>query len=167
MNNNESDMNKNNKQKGFTLIEIMITVGILGIISSIAVPSYMQHVLKSKRTEPKTELLRLAQLQESYYVQNLSYAKTLDGGLGFPSAVVKTESALYNVWTDGLPFSCDGTNANPCTGYNVVAAVIPGKSQGSDKKCTKFRLNNTGFKGAQSETDTDFTSAKNIKECWG
>ena len=66
-------MNKKNKQLGFTLIELMITVAILGILSSIAVPSYMTYVTKSKRTEAKTEILRLAQLQESHYIQNLTY----------------------------------------------------------------------------------------------
>ena len=163
-------MNNKNKQIGFTLIELMITVAILGIISSVAVPSYMSYVTKSKRTEAKVEMLRTAQLQESHYVQNLSYAKALNGtaGLGFSSASHKTESGLYSITTLGTPTTCDGTNAKPCTGYNVVAQPVSGKGQDKDDKCSKgFVINNTGLKGAKGKDDTDFTSAATIKECWG
>lgn len=161
-------INKNKKQ-GFTLIELMITVAILGIISTIAVPSYMSYVKKSKRTEAKTEVLRIAQLQESYYVQNLSYAKALNGtaGLGFANASENTESGLYKVSTLGTPTSCDGTSSSPCTGYNVVAQPVAGKGQDNDKKCSGgFVITNTGQKGAKGSTDSDFTSPATIKECW-
>jgi len=163
-------MNNKYRQQGFTLIELMITVAIIGILSSIAVPSYMSYVTKSKRTEAKTELLRIAQLQESYYVQNLSYAKALNGtvGLGFPGASQTTESGLYSITTLGRPTTCDGTNLKPCTAYNVVALPVAGKGQDNDKKCAKgFVLTNTGWKGAKSATDSDYTSAATIKECWG
>jgi len=159
-------MTKKYNQQGFSLIELMIVVAILGIISSIAMPSYMTYVTKSKRTEAKTELFRIAQLQESHYVQNLSYAKALNSGLDFPSSSQETESGLYSVQTNGLPSSCNGTNANPCTGYTVEATPVAGKSQSKDKRCTNFSLNNTGFKGAQSTTDANSRSATNIKECW-
>ena len=162
-------MNNKYRQQGFTLIELMITVAILGILSSVAVPSYMSYVTKSKRTEAKTELLKVAQLQESYYVQNLSYAKSLNGttGLGFSGASETTESGLYKITTLGTPTSCDGTNSRPCTGYNVVAVPVAGKGQDKDKKCAKgFVLTNTGRKGAKSATDADFNSAATAKECW-
>ena len=158
-----------NKQQGFSLIELMMTVAILGILSSIAVPSYMSYVQKSKRTEAKTEVLRIAQLQESYYVQNLSYAKALNGtaGLGFNSASEITETGLYTITTLGTPTTCDGTNNSPCTGYNVVAQPVAGKGQDNDKKCSGgFVITNTGQKGAKGSTDSDFTSATTIKECW-
>ncbi len=76
--------------KGFTLIEVMIVVAILGIITVIALPSYAELVMKGKRTDAKVELLKIAQLQESYFVQNLSYAKDLTtgaGGLGLGASV--------------------------------------------------------------------------------
>ncbi|MGB1309884.1 MAG: type IV pilin protein [Leucothrix sp.] len=160
---------KTKETLGFSLIELMMTVAILGIISTIAVPSYMAYVTKSKRTEAKTELLRIAQLQESYYVQNLSYAKALNGagGLGFTGASTQTETDLYTVTTTGVPATCDGTNTKPCTGYDVLAVPVNGKGQEHDKKCGKgFTINNTGQKGAKGATDTDFTSASTIKTCW-
>ena len=152
--------------QGFTLIELMITVAILGIISAIAVPSYMTYVKKSKRTEAKTEMLRIAQLQESYYIQNLTYSQELTG-LGFGAVTENTESDLYSLRSQGQPVGCAGTSANPCTGYQVVATPVTGKGQDKDEKCTFFYVDNTGRKGAKSTTDTDQYSAANIKECWG
>jgi len=161
-------MTSKNKAMGFTLIELMITVAIIGIISSIAVPSYMTYVKKSKRTEAQTELLRIAQLQESHYVQNLSYAKALNSGLGFAGASHVTESGLYSITTTGGPTTCDGTNAKPCTSYQIAAEPVSGKGQDKDEKCVKgFLYTNTGFKGAKGKDDTDYKSAAAIKECWG
>ena len=160
-------MNKKNKLSGFTLIELMITVAILGILSSIAVPSYMTYVTKSKRTEAKTEVLRIAQLQESHYIQNLSYAPALNNGLSFPSVWMQTETGLYNVRTQGTPTNCQGTSASPCTGYFVHASPVNGKGQDKDKKCTVFRLYNTGLKQAVGSAGAGWNNADNLKECWG
>ncbi|WP_146203443.1 type IV pilin protein [Leucothrix pacifica] len=166
-------LNKNKKQ-GFTLIELMITVAILGILTSVAVPSYMKYVRESKRTEAKTELLKIAQLQESYYVQNLSYAKFLNGngGLGFGARKIKTESGLYSIQTWGLDSAnkantCSGDNTNPCVGYRIQALPVSGAGQDSDDACAKgFRLWNTGLKQAKSSTDNNWNNATTIEECW-
>ena len=161
-------MTKKNKLHGFTLIELMITVAILGILSAVAIPSYMTYVTKSKRTEAKTELLSIAQLQENRYIQNLSYAKELNNGLGFSSAWQETENGLYKMRSQGLPLSCNGTSANPCTGYRVVAVPVSGKGQERGKECTEFYIDNTGFKGALSSTNTsNVRNSDTIKECWG
>lgn len=160
-------MTKKNKQRGFTLIELMIVVAIIGVLGSIAMPSYMEYVKKSKRMEAKTELLSIAQLQESYYIQNLSYSKALNTGLGFAAATTETERGLYNISSQGLPTTCNGTNASPCTRYNVTATPVVGKGQDTDEKCTGFLINNTGFKGARSIADSTWHAPKNIKACWG
>ena len=155
-----------NKQGGFTLLELMITVAIMGILGTIAVPSYMTYVTKSKRTEAKTEILRIAQLQESYYIQNLTYAQALNDGLGFPGVAHQTESNLYSITSEGLPNSCNGTAANPCTGYSISALPVSGEGQDKDDRCTEFLLDNTGFKGATSSGNSNSRSADTIKECW-
>lgn len=149
--------------KGFTLIEMMIVVAILGIISAIAVPSYTEYVRKGKRTDAKVELLRIAQLQESYFVQNLSYAKDLTtgtGGLGL-GATVKSEQEEYIITVGSLsPTSCTGVaGANACTSYTLTATPVTGGSQASDK-CGKFTLSNTGVKDVVDNTGYD------AKKCW-
>ncbi len=171
----------NNKNKtvqiGFSLIEVMITVAILGIISSIAYPSYMKQVQKSKRTPAKVELMRIAQLQESYYVQNLSYAKALSGnaatgGLGFAAGDVLSEGGDYKVTLQPLKAdgtadaACTGTSATACIAYRLSAAPVSGKPQSHDGLCTGFRLTNTGAKSAKSTAHTSYGTASVRDACW-
>ena len=151
---------KKQKQKGFTLIEMMIVVAILGIVSAIAVPSYMDYVTKGKRTDAKVELLRMAQLQESYFVQNLSYAKdftsaTNAGGLGL-TGPIESEQGEYTILLNPTPAGCGGTSVSPCTGFTLTADA--GTIQSNDAKCLDFTLTNTGVKGvtgAHSATPRD------------
>ena len=160
-------MNNKNKNLGFTLLELMITVAIVGILSSIAIPSYSAYVTKSKRTEAKTEILRMAQLQESYYIQNLTYAKSHSNGLGFPAGTLYSETELYTITAEGQPATCLGTSASPCTGYEIKAIPNTSKAQAKDKKCTGFSILNTGRKGASGNSITSYYNADNIKECRG
>lgn len=61
------------KAKGFTLIELMIVVIIMGILAMAAYPSYQDQVMKTRRTEGQSALLHLATAMEHYYTENLSY----------------------------------------------------------------------------------------------
>nr|WP_027903092.1 MULTISPECIES: type IV pilin protein [unclassified Pseudomonas] len=68
-------------QKGFTLIELMVTVAIIGILAAIAYPSYTEYVKKTRRAEAAALLLNTAQLVERYYSQHGSYGGVPDEGI--------------------------------------------------------------------------------------
>jgi len=154
------------RQNGFTLMEVMIVVAIIGVLSSIAFPSYMEHVKKTKRSDAKVALLKIAQMQESYFVQNLTYAKDLtstsaNGGLSL-SAPVKSENEEYTISmtsTDSGGGACTGKAADACTSFTLTAT--PAGGQTNDTACTRFTLSNTGKKG----TSAGATNAQ-IKKCW-
>jgi len=160
--------NSINPIKGFTLIEIMIVVAILGIISAIALPSYTEYVRKGKRTDAKVELMRVAQLQESYFVQNLSYAKDLTtgaGGLGL-GATVKSEQLEYTMSISSVtPAACTGLGGGTaCTGFTLLADATG--SQSNDTECMDFTLSNTGVKGVSTVTGTTTADLDQIRKCW-
>lgn len=71
------------QNKGFTLIELMVVIAILGILVSVALPSYRSYVLEGQRSDMQGKLLSIIELQERYYIDNLSYADDMNK-LGFP-----------------------------------------------------------------------------------
>ncbi len=89
------------KRSGFTLIELMIVVAIIGIIATIAYPSYTQYVIRAKRTDGMAALMNAAQAMERFRVANYSYELPSDGtGLStiFATQVpVEGGTAYYNL----------------------------------------------------------------------
>ena len=73
---------------GFTLLELMIVVVIIGILMAIAVPSYQGYVLRSHRTDAHSSLLDIAARQERFVAQRNTYTTDIagDGGLNMGSA---------------------------------------------------------------------------------
>ncbi len=65
------------KQRGFTLIELMIVIAIIGIIAMVAMPAYRNYVLESQREDTMTKLLQVVQLQERFYLNNARYSATM------------------------------------------------------------------------------------------
>ncbi len=161
-------MNKNTQspklQHGFTLIELMIVVAIVAILAAIAMPSYSDYIVKSNRSDAKIALMKYAQMQESYFVQNLSYAKDLTtgtGGLGISDSVTSEED-LYSINMMKIPSTCTGTSVTPCTGFILIANGI--NRQASDSTCLYFDINHLGVKRAGPGI---FTTTSAIgKNCW-
>lgn len=70
-----------NKNKGFTLIELMIVVAIIAVLAAIAYPSYTQYKIRTNRADVQSEMMNIAQRLQSYYVINHNYTSaTLDNG---------------------------------------------------------------------------------------
>ena len=150
-----------NRQRGFTLMELMITVAIVAILATLVIPSYMEQVKKTKRSDAKVELLKISQLQESYFVQNLSYAKTLTQ-LGLSANSIATENNEYTVTVDTVaPAACAGTSVSSCQAFTLKATPRVGGPQENDSQCTQFTLASSGLKG----TSAGATAAE-VRKCW-
>lgn len=87
------------RQKGFTLLEMVVVVAVIGILLGIAIPSYQNYVIRSNRTEGQALLSDAAARQERYYSQNPGVGYTKDvAKLGMSSA--NSPNNLYNLYPD-------------------------------------------------------------------
>ncbi len=152
------------QQQGFTLIEIMIVVAIIGIISAVAYPSYMAQVQKSKRSDAQVGLQQLAQRQEAYFSRTYSYASTLQQlGYGNVASIDSPEDMYSHSISSTSPAACDGTATASCTSFTVSAVPKAGTSQASDADCATFTLDNVGRKSAESN---DSPPTATTETCW-
>jgi len=106
-----------NKRKGFTLIELMIVVAIIGIISAIAYPSYEQYVIRSKRNEAMAALTNAVQAMERFRAANFNYDVAGDNlGSIFATTVPVDGPAASAYYT--LSLEADATT------YTLIATPI-------------------------------------------
>ena len=129
------------KDFGFTLIEVMVTVVIVTILASIAVPSYLSSVRDSRRADAKQAILAAAQTMESFYAMNMTYAGSANGTTPtiFTAKVPKDGSEHYYTLTlDPAPGA---------TTYTIKAVPKAGSSQASDR-CGTLSLTRAGVRSA-------------------
>jgi len=105
------------KHKGFTLIELMIVVAIVGILVAVAIPSYNAYTQKVRRHDAREGLLRVAENQEKFYLINGGYSRLIaslggaDTSLGYYTLSVTTDSGNDS---DGTTYTITATaNAGP------------------------------------------------------
>lgn len=134
----------NKKQYGFTLMELMITIAIVGIISSIAVGTYTSYIMSSKRTDGRAALQLSASTLEKcramYGVYNSANCSILNG------ATILSTEGLYDIKV-----------VSAASSYTLTASPSSGSSQAKDSLCTSIILNHLG-----QQTGTPAST----NDCW-
>ncbi len=148
-------MSTDHKQRGMTLIELVVVVMIVGILAAVAIPSYRSYVIRSQRSDAKDALLALASQQEKFYLQCNTYATVIADAPDCAAGELQAADTSENGWYDLAIDAADVTS------FTVSATAAAGGNQAQDTECETFRVTGLGVRTALDSGGTD-----NTAECW-
>ncbi len=127
------------KTSGFTLLELMIVVAIVGLLAMVAIPSYLNNVLKGHRADGQGILLDLAAKQERFITQNNTYTTDISSATGLNLGTTVSREGYYNLSAT----ACGGGSIAAC--YIIVATATGGQTKDTD--CLTITYSSAGIKG--------------------
>lgn len=131
---------------GFTLIELMITVAIVGVLAAIAFPSYTAYLAKGRRADARVQIASAQQWTERFYSENFNYATDTAGNSVTSTFNIQAFSQSPRVGDGAAVYTLSLTVAATSQSYTITAAPVAGGSMATDA-CGNFTLNNTGRRG--------------------
>lgn len=141
-------------ERGFTLVEMLIAVVIVGILAAVALPSFNDSIRKSRRSDAFAALAAVQQAQERWRGGNASYSGALTTDLRLPAV---TSSGYYGV----------ALSDPSAAGYTATATAVSGKSQAADGTCVRLRVRMAGgnivYGSAAATGDFDESGSN---RCW-
>ena len=137
------------KKRGFTLVELLIALAILGILVGVAVPSYNQYIMKSHRTDAINSLTDLSLRLEQRYTTLNSYAEATIAANNAQTDVLDSATSAEGRYTLSIDSATDAA-------FSITATPIG--PQAKDYVCKKFTLSNLGIKSVSGTGDQS--------ECW-
>ena len=155
---------KYTRSRGFTLVELMVVVGIVGLLTSVAYPSFTEYVTRAKRQSAQEVLYRITSQQEQFFADNKTYARDMTDlghgswlmGVNDEGDIVTWGSANMNY---GLAFIGLGTPTASGATLTYLAYAFPfGVQNTRDAKCGAMWLDESGQRYSYGSSGTE--------KCW-
>ncbi len=135
-------------RQGFSLIELMMTVAIVGILAGVAFPAYVSQMAKAKRSEGQAALLDLSTRMERFYSENRTYEGANIAGNNTSTLLPSTLTYPDGYYNLSISNQTDSS-------YTLIAT--PNSGTHKDEDCGSLTLTHTGVKG----------SSTGDEKCWG
>jgi type IV pilus assembly protein PilE len=143
--------------QGFTLIELMIVVAIVGVLASLAYPAYTGQLARGKRADARVQLATAQQWIEKFYSENYNYATDTAGNAATTAFNAQPFSTSPRAGDGAAVYTISLTVAATSQSYTVTAVPLSGGSMAADS-CGSLSLTNTGRRGN--------TGTNSVLSCW-
>jgi type IV pilus assembly protein PilE len=149
------------KSTGFTLTELLVTVAIISILASLAIPAYTSYVARARRADARAQLTQVAQFMQRFYTANDSYAKDRQNN----DVIDKIPDGLRYSPMDGNPAYQISIPAGSLTAGTYLIKMVPisGKRMDNDE-CGSFTLTSAGLRGVEIGGSAGSTALRD--KCW-
>jgi type IV pilus assembly protein PilE len=148
-------MRRHRSNSGFTLLEALTVIVVVGVLAAIAIPSWRTHLLRARRGDATAALIELQRAQDAFFGRHARYADSTrltapaPDGLGHPAV---SAGGFYRI---DLATSADGLS------YRATAGVVVTAGQSDDTRCVALSIDHLGQRRAVDSDGNDRT-----QDCW-